>query len=170
MAADRNRVSRGTASGNRISVYRNNTSYVEGNAVRKANSALPEKKRRQQVAPQTEVKPARRKERAPRLTGKSALLFGVCAVITFGSIANYLQLKDKVSVKTAEISNVTMQTESVKAQNDAIYYTVNAYKDTANIVEQAKQLGMIQAGKDQTRFYQSSQSEYMKQYKDIPTE
>ena len=120
MAADRNRVSRGTASGNRISVYRNNTSYVEGNAVRKANSALPEKKRRQQVAPQTEVKPARRKERAPRLTGKSALLFGVCAVITFGSIANYLQLKDKVSVKTAEISNVTMQTESVKAQNDAI--------------------------------------------------
>lgn len=41
--------------------------------------------------------------------------------------------------------------------------------DIENISKVAKeQLGMIQAGKNQISFYDSSESEYMKQYNDVP--
>ncbi len=159
---------------NRISVYRNHTSgrnagYLDGNAVRKI-AAVPERREERRIGTQEVPATREKRERAPRMSAKYLALLGICSVAMFGTCTKYLKLKDQVTDKTAAISTIAMKTESVKAQNDAIDYSINGYKDTANIAEQAKSIGMIQAGKDQTRFYQSSESEYMKQYKDIPTE
>ena len=64
-----------------------------------------------------------------------------------------------------------LKTDSLRAQNDSLDYTINGYKDFDYIAKIAtEELGMIRAGQAQISFYTSSESEYMKQYKDIPVD
>ena len=83
----------------------------------------------------------------------------------------YLSLRDQITNKTNEIAEVKVQTEALKAQNDAVDYSINSGKDTNYIIQVAtNELGMVQANKNQIRLYESSESQYMKQYKNIPEE
>ena len=104
------------------------------------------------------------------MSASYVMVLAICSILMCVVCAKYLSLRDEVTQKTESIAALEMKTESLKAQNDSIDYSINSYMDIAYISKVAtEELGMIQAGNDQISFYESSESEYMKQYKEIPT-
>ena len=59
--------------------------------------------------------------------------------------------------------------EKKKADNDALETRINTSIDLDNIYKIAtEELGMVYANKDQVRMYNKTESEYVRQYEDIP--
>lgn len=97
------------------------------------------------------------------------MVLAVCCIAMAFACAKYLSIRDDITSAKANIASLELSVESLKAQNDSLDYAISSYMDIENISKVAKeQLGMIQAGKNQISFYDSSESEYMKQYNDVP--
>lgn len=148
--------------------------YVEGSAVRKEKVVeIPQRESRTYIDNQrvtTSKSIYRNREKALHMSASYVMVLAICSILMCVVCAKYLSLRDEVTQKTESIATLEMKTESLKAQNDSIDYSINSYMDIAYISKVAtEELGMIQAGKDQISFYESSESEYMKQYKEIPT-
>lgn len=148
--------------------------YVEGNAVRKeAITEVPQRTERTYVDNQrvnTSKSTYRNREKALHMSAPYVVVLAVCTVMMFATCSKYLSLRDEISSKSTMIADIEMQTANLKSHNDNLNYTINSYMDIEYISRVAtEELGMIQAGKDQISFYESSESEYMKQYKEIPT-
>lgn len=157
--------------------YRKNyisySDYVEGNAVRKADvQELPAREPRTYIGDKRLSSKSiyRNRERALRMSAGYVAVLVVCCILMAGVCANYLSLRDKITAKKANIATLELDVEALKAQNDSTDYTINSYMDIEYISKVAKEeLGMVQAGKDQISFYNKSESEYMKQYSEVPS-
>lgn len=153
--------------------YGNYNNYVDGNTVKKEKIyEIPQREERtydgnRRVRTSKEVH--RNRENALHMSAAYVVLLAVCSIVIGVVCARYLSLRDEVSNKATQIAEIEMKTEALKAQNDSIDYAISSYTDIGYISKVAtEELGMIQAGKDQISFYNSSESEYMKQYKNIP--
>ena len=59
--------------------------------------------------------------------------------------------------------------EKMKTENDALETSINSSIDLNKIYEIAtKELGMVYARRDQVLLYDKTESEYVRQYEDIP--
>ncbi len=148
--------------------------YIDGNAVKKEKAALaPQRTERiyynNERLEGVSRRALRNRQKALHMNGRYVLLLTLCSVIMCVVCAEYLSLKESIKNKNAIINSLEVKTETLKSQNDYIDYTINSYKDIDYISRVAtEELGMVQAGKEQISFYESSESEYMKQYKEIP--
>lgn len=147
--------------------------YVEGNAVRKKSvEQLPVREPRTYVGNKrvnTSSAAYRNREKALRMSKGYVAILAVCCIAMVLACANYLSIRDDITNMKSNIATLELNVETLKAQNDALDYSINSYMDIENISKVAsEQLGMIQAGKNQISFYESSESEYMKQYNDVP--
>lgn len=155
---------------------------TDGNVIRKIN-AVPEEivtPKKKQVVTRLDKQEIRRQNRNYRKTyreNENAFTMSVPYVIflTVAVIAvvvmciQYLQLSAKVTDVKGNISNLESEFDSLKAQNDAIDYEINGFIDVDYIMKVAtEELGMVNPSKNQIQYYDSSTSEYMKQYGDIP--
>ena len=99
------------------------------------------------------------------------VVLAICSIMMCTVCAKYLSLRDEITTKSEKIAELELQTAALKSRNDNLNYSINSYMDIEYISKVAtEELGMIKAGKDQISFYESSESEYMKQYKNIPAE
>jgi cell division protein FtsL len=81
----------------------------------------------------------------------------------------YLALNSDISEAKKNIALLENNIDTIAAQNDAMDYEINGFVDVANVMQIAvEELGMVPAGKDQIMFYESSDTEYMKQFDNIP--
>ena len=147
------------------------TDYVEGNAVRKVEERPGRQPRtyvnNKRINTSTEI--YRNREKALRMSAGYVAVLAVCSVLMAGVCASYLSLRDDITSKKASIASLEIQCEALEAQNDSLDYSINSYIDIDNITKVAtEELGMVQAGKDQITFYDSTEMEYMKQYEEIP--
>lgn len=147
--------------------------YIEGNAVRKEKVVeMPQREERTYVDNRrvtTSKSAYRNREKALHMSASYVFILAVCSIMMCVVCAKYLSLRDEVTSKTEAVAELEMKTEALKARNDSIDYTINSYMDIDYISRVAsEELGMVRAGKDQISFYESSESEYMKQYKEIP--
>ena len=158
---------------NHINNYINYSDYVEGNVVRKANvQELPAREPRTYVRDKRIPSKSlyRNRERALRMSAGYVAVLVICCIFMAGVCADYLSLRDEITAKKANIATLELDIETLKAQNDSMDYAINSYMDIEYISKVAKEeLGMIQAGKDQISFYNKSESEYMKQYNEVPS-
>ncbi len=61
--------------------------------------------------------------------------------------------------------------EQLKAENDATETRINTSIDLDYIYKVAtEELGMVYANRDQVLLYDKTESEYVRQYEDIPTQ
>ena len=71
----------------------------------------------------------------------------------------------------ADIVSLESDINTLKSQNDALDYSINSFMDIEYITKVAmEELGMIRATEHQISFYNNTENEYMKQFKDIPTD
>ena len=147
--------------------------YVEGSTVRKLNNADNAERQPRTYDGNRRVRTSaavyKNRERATRMSKGYVAVLAVCCLMMSAVCAQYLSLRDSITTRKAEIATLELQVDALKAQNDSIDYTINSYIDVDHIRSVAMgELGMIQAGKNQISFYQSSESEYMKQYREVP--
>lgn len=153
--------------------YISYSDYVQGNAVRKINTAeVPEKEPRTYVDNErvnTTRETYRNREKALRMSLSYVMVLGVCCVMLMAVCVKYLSLQDSISVRKANIVSLESDINTLKSQNDALDYSINSYTDIEYISKIAtEELGMIRATENQISFYNNTENEYMKQFKDVP--
>ena len=145
--------------------------YIDGNTVRKPERR-PERKTRTYVDNKrvnTSTNVLNNRERATRLSLASVLLIILCIVPMTLSAVVFISMNESVKAKKEAIAKNEIKLQSLKAQNDSVSYANSAVVDTNEIINIAvNELGMVQAGRGQIIFYDKTESEYMKQYKDLP--
>lgn len=148
-----------------------NQAYVQGSAARKLNTQ-PERPR-----PSREPRQSRginhtiwrNQEKALYMDLPYVILLTVAAICTLYLCVNYLRLQSSINARIQNIEAQETKLENLKAENDALEIRINTYVDLDYIYKVAtEELGMVYANKDQVLLYNKSESEYVRQYEDIP--
>ncbi len=68
------------------------------------------------------------------------------------------------------IKKLEQELDALKSENDTTQTRINTSVDLDYVYKVAtEELGMVYAGKNQVRLYHQTESEYVRQYEDIPS-
>ena len=146
--------------------------YTDGNTVRVARPEQAPARRHPQ--PQRRVRPAEREELAERTATVSInlpmTLLLVCTVIVTLFIGyQYLCLKSSLDIHMNTVKQLETELEAMRTENDAFEESIDTSVDLNHIYAVAVgELGMVHAGQDNIIQYDKTESEYVRQYEDIP--
>lgn len=152
--------------------------YVHGTAAPKLSpqpdrDATQRPQRRPSKPPQRSVREnhriRRNQERAMHMDLPYIVLLTIASICTLYLCVTYLQLQSSITARMHNIEQLEAQLEKMKTENDALETSINTSIDLDRIYEIAtKELGMVYAKKDQVLMYDKTESEYVRQYEDIP--
>ncbi len=145
--------------------------YVEGNTVRKTGQAttesMPERKVREEYRQSHVVR--RNQEKALFMDGPYVLALTIAAIVTLFLCMNYLRIQSSITTRINRIEELELTLEHLKSDNDALQTRIDTYVDLDHVYQVAtEELGMVYANKDQILLYNKTESEYVRQYEDIP--
>ena len=90
-------------------------------------------------------------------------------ICTLYICVSYLKLQSSVTARLNHIESLEESIEKLKGDNDALLTRINTSVDLDYVYKVAtEELGMVYANKDQVRLYNKTESEYVRQYEDIP--
>ena len=93
----------------------------------------------------------------------------LASICTLYLCVNYLHLQSAITARMHNIEAMEEKLEKMRTENDALETSINTSIDLNEIYEIAtKELGMVYAKKDQVLLYDKTESEYVRQYEDIP--
>lgn len=164
------------AAGNRRAVQE---TYVSGNTVRIAKPAVyrtSAQPRHEQGRPQQEPRRRmvsyavrRNQEKALQMNLPYVVMLTIAAMCVLSICVNYLHVQSSISARIHNIELLEKQLEQCKAENDALETSIKTNIDLEHIYKVAtEELGMVYANKDQVLLYDKTESEYVRQYEDIP--
>ena len=97
------------------------------------------------------------------------IILTIAAVCTLYLCVSYLKLQSSITARLNHIETLEKEIEVLKADNDALETRINTSVDLDYIYKVAtEELGMVYANKNQVRLYNRTESEYVRQYEDIP--
>ncbi len=146
--------------------------YVYGNTVPKPE-VLP--KRKAAVQPKRPVRTSRQvrrnRKRAMNMSPAYTLFLAIAAVCAVLICVAYLKLQSDMVSRSERISVLQEELADLTEQNDTAY---NAATDSVNLEEirdkAMNEMGMVYASQGNVVEYESSTSDYVKQYDDIPSD
>lgn len=98
-----------------------------------------------------------------------AIVLCIAAICMLYICISYLQVHASISTRIQNIEQLELRLETLKSENDAMATRINTSIDLDYVYEVATQeLGMVYANKEQVRLYDKTESEYVRQYEDIP--
>ena len=78
-------------------------------------------------------------------------------------------LQSSMTAKIHNIETLEQQLEQLRSENDALQTRINTDMDLDHIYKVAtEELGMVYANRNQVLLYDKTESEYVRQYEDIP--
>ena len=169
MAARRQKAPGTTAGRNRRDTY--GSAYVQGTAAPKLEpQSMPEKHRPakgQSVRTSNRIR--RNQERAMYMDLPYVVLLTIASICTLYLCIQYLHVQSSITARMHNIEVMEAKLEKMRAENDALETSINTSIDLNKIYEIAtKELGMVYARKNQVLLYDKTESEYVRQYEDIP--
>lgn len=143
--------------------------YIDGTAVRKLQPEYDygeERRRRQESA----RKPNRRKkQKAPNMDFGTAIGLTAAVAATAFLCVHYLQVQADITTMSKKVATMESTISTMKEDNNTALENVTSSIDLNNIYKVAtEELGMVHAEKDQVITYDSTKSDSVKQYGDIP--
>lgn len=149
---------------------------MSGNTVRIAEyrtSAQPyhEQGRPQQESRRRMVSYAvrRNQEKALQMNLPYVVMLTIAAMCVLSICVNYLHVQSSISARIHNIELLEKELEQCKAENDALETRIKTDIDLEHIYKVAtEELGMVYANKNQVLLYDKTESEYVRQYEDIP--
>ena len=118
---------------------------------------------------QTLAEIRRNQERAMYMDLPYVIMLTIASVFTLYLCINYLHVQSSITARMHHIEQMEAELEQLRAENDALETSINTSIDLNKIYEIAtKELGMVYAKKDQVLLYDKTESEYVRQYEDIP--
>ena len=150
-------------------------SYIHGSAAPKPEPDWREeqlRRRRQQDIGKNVKKHhriRRNQERAMYMDLPYVIMLTLASICTLYLCVNYLHLQSAITARMHNIEAMEEKLEKMRTENDALETSINTSIDLNEIYEIAtKELGMVYAKKDQVLLYDKTESEYVRQYEDIP--
>ena len=150
-------------------------SYIHGSAAPKPEQDLREeqlRRRRQQDIGKNVKKHhriRRNQERAMYMDLPYVIILTLASICTLYLCVNYLHIQSAITARMHNIEAMEEKLEKMRTENDALETSINTSIDLNEIYEIAtKELGMVYAKKDQVLLYDKTESEYVRQYEDIP--
>jgi len=147
-----------------------NQEYIQGSIVQKT---IPMDRPQRTPRP----KPRRRIARAVRRNQEKALYMDLPYVIMLTLAAacvlyicvGYLQTQSDMTGRIYQIEKLEKELEYLKSENDALATRINTSVDLDHVYKIAtEELGMVYANRNQVLLYDNTESEYVRQYEDIP--
>ena len=144
-------------------------SYIHGTGAEKLAPSEREerlqRKRRQDVG-----RSVKRQHRIRRNQERAMYMdLTLASICTLYLCVNYLHLQSAITARMHNIEAMEEKLEKMRTENDALETSINTSIDLNEIYEIAtKELGMVYAKKDQVLLYDKTESEYVRQYEDIP--
>ena len=111
----------------------------------------------------------RNQERAMYMDLPYVIILTLASICTLYLCVNYLHIQSAITARMHNIEAMEEKLEKMRTENDALETSINTSIDLNEIYEIAtKELGMVYAKKDQVLLYDKTESEYVRQYEDIP--
>lgn len=150
--------------------------YVDGNTVRKPqNYTRPVPQR--QIQPEreqrtsTSTRTRRNRARALQMNLGYVTFLTAASVATLFVCVNYLKLQAQNTTYRNAVATAESQLSELKQENDTAYENALTSVDLQVIRDIAiNKLGMVYADEGQIRTYESQNSDYVRQYEDVPEE
>ncbi|MCD8371330.1 MAG: septum formation initiator family protein [Clostridiales bacterium] len=146
--------------------------YVYGNTVRKMEPSVrtPREERREYQRQQRVSRAVRRnQEKALQIDLPYVLLLTAAALCALYICIGYLQVQSTITSRIYHIEQLEQELEQLKQENDTLQTRINTNIDLDYIYRVAtEELGMVYANKNQVLIYDKTESEYVRQYEDIP--
>ena len=165
---------------------RRTATYVEGNTVRvesvyaapQRTYEVPERdterrreltRREDREAQRRQAQIRRNRDKALQMNPGFVLFAALAAVLVLFICVNYLQVQSNIVSTMNKIEAKELELEALKADNDLLERKIQTYTDLDYIYQVATtELGMVRPGDDQILYYESTESEYVRQYEQIP--
>lgn len=150
---------------------RSNQVYVDGNVVRKAqpkqNPQKPKKQEKNHRKVSSKVR--RNQEKALRIDLPYLIILVTASCCTLFICVNYLHVRTTMTRRMDHIKELEQELDALRSENDTMQTRINTSVDLDYVYQVAtEELGMVYAGKDQVLMYHQTESEYVRQYEDIP--
>lgn len=146
--------------------------YIDGNTAKKLRSMrVPggEKIRRPKTGKKINYQVKRNQEKALQMNLPYVMMLTLASVCTLYLCVNYLHLQSSITSRIHNIETLEKELEALKSENDALETDINTSLDLDYVYRIATQeLGMVYADKSQVILYNKTESEYVRQYEDIP--
>lgn len=149
---------------------RDTRAYIEGNTVRKLRpDQVPVTREPKRVRKPVDYTVRRNQEKALQMDLPFLVMLTIAAILTLYLCVNYLQVQSSITSRIHNIETYEKELEVLKSENDALETSINTYVDLDYVYQVAtEELGMVYANKDQIITYNKTESEYVRQYDDIP--
>lgn len=144
--------------------------YVDGTAVRKLENA-PQRRPQKKQKSSTSLATRRNRERALQMNLGYVTFLTVAAVITVWMCVNFLQIQANKTRLQKEVTALAAQLDADILENDSDYNRIMTSVDMEHVKDVAmNELGMVRAKKSQIVTYEIEDSDYVRQYSDVPEE
>ena len=142
--------------------------YIE---IRRTSTEAPcERCRRPKEHRKVSSRVRRNQQKALRIDLPYLVLLMAASCCTLFICINYLQVQTTTTRRMDRIEKLEKDLDSLRAENDTLQTRINTSVDLDYVYKVAtEQLGMVYAGKNQVRMYHQTESEFVRQYEDIPT-
>ena len=145
--------------------------YVDGNVVRKVETSVPKK------APKTSAGEVAKTNRMIRKNRERALSMDLPYLVVMSAAVavmlllcvNYIAIQSKLTSTIKQTQKNESNLEKLRNENDSMENMIATYVDLDHIYDVAtNKLGMIYARKNQVITCEKTESEYVRQFEDIP--
>lgn len=148
--------------------------YIDGNTVRKPQTR-PVPDRQRQAEPEkkkvTSTRTRRNRARALQMSLGYVAFLTAAGLATLFVCVNYLKLQAQNTTYRNQAAALESQLADLKLENDTEYENALASVDMEQIRDIAiNKLGMVYAGEEQVKTYESQNNDYVRQYSDVPAE
>lgn len=148
-------------------VYKRET-YVYGSTARELVS-VPERAPQQEEHRGLSARTLKNRRRVAKMNIQYVAFLAAATVATLGICIGYLKLRSEVDGRAGRINRMERELKEAKTENDATY---NRIMKSVNLEEirriAIEELHMVYANEGQIIFYDSEESDYVRQYEDIP--
>lgn len=145
--------------------------YIAGSTVRAAQPqrVYEEPVRRIHERPAVSYTVRRNQEKALHMNLPYVIALTIAAACVLSLCVNYLHVQASITSRIHNIEVLEQELEHLKAENDALETSINTNIDLDHIYQVAtEELGMVYANRNQVLLYDKTESEYVRQYEDIP--
>lgn len=147
-------------------------SYVYGNTARVMEPVeRPDQRPRKETTqdPRRNHTLRRNQEKALHMDLPYVIMLTFAAACALYICTSYLHVQSSIASRLYRIEGLEQNLEQLKSENDALQTRINTYVDLDHVYKVATgELGMVYANKNQVLLYDKTESEYVRQYEDIP--
>ena len=144
--------------------------YVENYAEEIPEESERERRRREDKRRRNHRKIRKNREKAMHMSLPYVMMLSVATVLSVFVCYHSLQLQSDITAAKRNVQELQISVSKLKAANNAAEDSIKIYTDLDYIYKVAtKKLGMTYPSEDQVIRFDRTESEYVRQYEDIPT-